>query len=109
MDLTSSWLLFSDEGERAVRAANRLRAFVASSEAQITSTVPLALRPSYPADLYQLALVRAWGILESYLARRGHDTLRADLPVSTSPNDTVRFVHTLTLDTFERGYKKMVE
>jgi hypothetical protein len=69
--------------------------------------VHAAQHQAYIDDINELAVVRAWGIYESYLANRADDLLRRELPVSATPNAVVQYVHTETSDAFERSFESL--
>jgi hypothetical protein len=95
----ATWLKYSAEGERAIRATNRLRALVHRLRREAAATPPNS-RNAHLADINELGLVRAWSILEAYLTSRGDVILQRDLPIPGKATTLQAHVHGSILDDF---------
>ena len=83
MAVTSTWLRFSAEGERAIRACSRLEMLVGQLRRQASLVRSTSRREGHLADINEVAIVRGWSILESYLSVRADAVLQRDVPLPT--------------------------
>lgn len=91
--VASPWLKRTPEGEKAVRLVNRLSAIVARSRRSLAEVRPKRKRRGLLDDLNQVAVVRAWSIVDAYLVDRPDAVVRQKLPVPVAPSDLVGTVH----------------
>jgi hypothetical protein len=100
--LTASWLSYSVEGERATRSCNRLRVLIKQLRTQARAVRSSSRRNGHLSDINEVALIRAWSILESYLNGRGDALLQRDLPVPSPPLPLPEHIRGAVLDQWTR-------
>jgi len=93
------------EAERAIRSLNRLRVVFARAK-KVVGILPTASSETYRSDLRELALVRAFSILEAFLTERGDTLIRRDLPLPSSPGPMATYAHQAILGSFRGNFQR---
>lgn len=100
----TSWLTLTPEGETAIRLLNRLRVMVSTSRASFLSQRNGALLRD---DLNDLAIVRAWSILEAYLHDRGEVITKRELPIPSPRPALAGYLYDRTENSFRGSFPKL--
>ena len=90
--------LVSPEAERSLRTLNRLAVLLSRARPAVTGTSPWMVESRQ--DLNEVAIVRAFSVLEAYLVDRADSLLVEELPVPPKPSALVAHLYDSVLASF---------
>lgn len=102
----------SVEADRSLRGLRRLRWLVSTVEGTLAAK-QVSVQAVGKIELYEVAVVRAFSLLESYLSSRADSHFRTTLPLSNPPKPFENHMHDLVAaarrKSFEQGVVKYWE
>lgn len=91
--MVAAWLTTSAEGERAIRQLQRLKTMVSRARKSVRTIASVKRRTLLHSDINEVAIVRAWSIVDAYLVDRPDAVMRKELPVPLAPSPLLGTVH----------------
>jgi hypothetical protein len=104
--VSSRLSLVSPEAERSLRTLNRLTVLLSRARPAVTSTPRWMVESRQ--DLNEVAIVRAFSVLEAYLVDRADSLLVQELPVPAKPSALVAHLYESVLASFRGRFEYRV-